>query len=580
MQTHWRSTCLSPSPSPERRSFDAIVVGSGISGGWAAKELTERGLDTLLLERGRALEHRSGYITEHKAPWELPNRGLLSHDVLEKDYFIQQRLAGLDGTVIHYFFKDSTSRYVEEKPFTWIRGTRVGGKSIMWGRCCYRLSDLDFEANLREGVGVDWPIRYAELAPWYEHVERFAGISGESLGLPHLPDGIFQRPMPLTVVEQAMRERLRARFPDRHLTIARAAVLTEPLGDRAPCHYCGPCWRGCSTGSYFSSLSSTLPAAVKTGKLKLRADSIVHSVIFDERRGRASGVRVIDANTREMTEFRARLIFLCASTLGSTQILLNSTSSRFPTGLGNDSGVLGRFLMDHHCQIGSSCTIPGFERHYYYGKRPVGFYIPRFRNLSTSPPATDFLRGYGIEGTCTRPSWSRARGAHGFGKSLKSDLRSPGPWTVHLEAFGECLPEHSNHMRLHEYAVDSFGMPQMVLSCAWGGNELRMRRDIAATTAEMLEACGGQEVAVYDEYKGNAAAPGSGIHEMGTARMGRDPRTSVLNGFNQCHSVPNVFVTDGSCMPSSPCQNPSITYMALTARACSYAVEELKRQNL
>jgi len=562
-------------------TYDAIVVGSGISGGWAAKELTEKGLKTLVLERGRHAEHITDYITEHKAPWTFDLRGAMEPEVAE-DYPIQLRTGFVDETIRHFFFKDTLSPYVEEKPFTWVRGNQVGGKSITWGRYCFRISDLDFEANLREGIAVDWPIRYEDIAPWYDYVEAFAGISGEKLGLPHLPDGVFQRPMELNVVEKALRERIRERYPERYLTIARAAVLTEPIGDRQPCHYCGPCWRGCSTGSYFCSLSSTLPAARATGNLTLRPDSVVHSIIYDEEQDRAVGVRVVDAQTQEMLEFNARVIFLCASTLGSTHILLNSTSPRFPNGLGNGSGVLGRFLMDHHFKVGASGTMPGFEDRYYYGNRPIGFYIPRYRNISPETMRPDFVRGYGIEGDGYRPSWGRGASLDGFGEDLKQRLREPGPWRVSMTGFGETLPREENHVRLDPDQVDSFGIPLLVFNCGWGENELAMRRDMAASMAEMLEACGGQDVRPYDDYvEGEVGAePGLGIHEMGTARMGRDPKTSVLNAHNQCHEAPNVFVTDGACMTSAPCQNPSITYMALTARAVDYAVGELKKMNL
>lgn len=558
------------------------MVGSGISGGWAAKELTQKGLKTLVLERGRSIVHGQDYTTEHRPPWGFAHLGAVSEELLQKDYFIQQRTGFLDETVLHFFFKDSKSPYVEEKPFTWIRGDQVGGKSLTWGRCCYRLSDLDFDANVREGVGIDWPIRYADIRPWYDYVERFVGISGEPLGLAHLPDAVMQKPMELTAVEKALRERIRAHYPERYLTIARAAVLTEPIGDRLPCHYCGPCRRGCSTGSYFSSLSSTLPAAQATGNITLRPDSIVHSIIYDEELGRATGVRVVDAHTREMTEFSARLIFLCASTLGSTQILLNSKSGRFPLGLGNSSGSLGHYLMDHHCEVGSTATMPGFEDHYYYGNRPIGFYVPRYRNISPQTRHSAFTRGYGIEGVSRRQSWERGARINGFGADLKRALRAPGPWTVQMDGFGETLPRHQNHVRLDESRTDKYGVPTLIINCDWGENELAMRKDMAQSMAEMLEACGGRDVQSFDHYVsgGSSGAPGLGIHEMGTARMGRDPRTSVLNAHNQCHEVPNVFVTDGACMTSSPCQNPSITYMALTARACDFAVEELKRRNI
>ncbi|MBI4408289.1 MAG: GMC family oxidoreductase [Gemmatimonadetes bacterium] len=564
------------------QTCDAIVVGSGIAGGWAAKELCEKGLKTLVLERGRNVEHKKDYITEHKPPWLLRHRGQLSPALLQQHYFIQQRTGFLSETNVHFFFRDSDSPYIEEKPFTWVRGQQVGGKSLMWGRYCFRISDLDFEANAREGIGIDWPIRYADIAPWYGYVERFAGISGEKLGLPHLPDGEFQKPIPLNVVELELRRRLQAEYPERRLTIARAAVLTEPLPGRLPCHYCGPCWRGCSTGSYFSSQSSTLPAAVATGNLTLRPHSVVHSVIYDENRDRAVGVRVVDAETKEMWEYHARVIFLCGSTLGSTQILLNSRSPRFPDGLGSSSGALGHYLMDHHFQIGAAGEVDGFRDRYYYGNRPVGFYIPRYRNISPETTMKQFVRGYGIEGGADRSSWDRGNELPGFGASLKAQLRDPGPWRVHLLAFGETLPRYENHVRLDPDRVDPYGIPLLRINCAWGENELAMREDMADSSAEMLERCGLKNVRRFDHHAegGLGAEPGLGIHEMGTARMGRDPETSVLNAHNQLHDCPNVFVTDGACMTSSPCQNPSITYMALTARACDHAVREMKRGEL
>lgn len=564
------------------QAYDAIVVGSGIAGGWAAKELCERGLRTLVLERGRPVAHGTDYVTEHEPPWAFPHRGRLDPRLLDEHYFIQRRTGFLDESTLHFFFRDSESPYVEEQPFTWVRGHQVGGKSLMWGRYTFRISDLDFEANAREGTGVDWPIRYADIAPWYTYVERFAGISGEALGLPHLPDGAFQPPIPLNVVELDLRRRIEAEYPERRLTIARAAVLTEPLPGRLPCHYCGPCWRGCSTGSYFSSQSSTLPAAVATGNLTLRPLSVVHSIIYDETRDRATGVRVVDAETKDMVEYLAPVIFLCASTLGSTQVLLNSRSPRFPDGLGGASGALGRNLMDHHFYVGAHGEVEGFRDRYTIGNRPVGFYIPRYRNISDGTRMEGFRRGYGIEGEAFRPSWGRGTELPGFGADLKARLRDPGPWRVWLTAFGETLPRPENRVRLDPDLVDAFGIPQLRIRCTWGENELAMRRDMAASSAEMLERCGLRGVEPYDRYvEGELGAePGLGIHEMGTARMGRDPRTSVLNGFNQVWDAPNVFVTDGACMTSSPCQNPSITYMALTARAVDHAVAERKRGNL
>lgn len=564
------------------QTYDAIVVGSGIAGGWAAKELCEKGLRTLVLERGRNVEHQKDYVTEHVPPWSFEHRGELDRELLEQHYFVQRRTGFLSESTLHFFFRDSESPYIEEKPFTWVRGQQVGGKSLMWGRYCFRISDLDFEANARDGIGVDWPIRYADIAPWYSYVERFVGISGEALGLPHLPDGVFQKPIPLNVVEEELRRRIEANYAERRLTIARAAVLTEPLHGRLPCHYCGPCWRGCSTGSYFSSQSSTLPAAVATGRMTLRPLSVVHSVIYDEELDRATGVRVVDAETKEMREYHARIIFLCGSTLGSTHILLNSRSRRSPDGLGSSSGALGHHLMDHHFKVGASGVMEGYRDRYYYGNRPVGFYIPRYRNISPETTNDSFVRGYGIEGDASRPAWWRGNDLPGFGVELKTQLREPGPWQVSMTGFGETLPRYENHVRLDADQVDAYGIPLLRINCEWGGNELTMRKDVAASTAEMLERCGLENVRSYDEHEqgGLGAEPGLGIHEMGTARMGRDPKTSVLNAYNQLHDAPNVFVTDGACMASSPCQNPSITYMALTARACDHAVAEMKRGSL
>ena len=564
------------------QAYDAIVVGSGIAGGWAAKELCEHGLRTLVLERGRNVEHGKDYTTEHRPPWAFPHRGRLNPTLLDQHYSVQRRTGFLDETNLHFFFRDSESPYIEEQPFTWVRGHQVGGKSLMWGRYTFRISDLDFEANARQGIGTDWPIRYADIAPWYTYVERFAGISGEPLGLPHLPDGAFQQPIPLNVVEMDLRRRIEARYPERRLTIARAAVLTEPLPGRQPCHYCGPCWRGCSTGSYFSSQSSTLPAAVATGNLTLRPLSVVHSIIYDETRDRAAGVRVVDAETKEVREYTARLIFLCASTLGSTHVLLNSRSSRFPHGLGGSGDALGHYLMDHHFQVGATGVVEGFRDRYTYGNRPVGFYIPRYRNISDATTMQAFVRGYGIEGEASRPSWGRGDDLPGFGADLKARLRDPGPWRVDMTAFGETLPRYENQVRLDADRTDGYGIPLLRIRCTWGENELAMRKDVIASTAEMLEQCELTHVEPYDRNVegGIGAEPGLGIHEMGTARMGRDPGSSVLNAFNQVWDAPNVFVTDGACMASGPCQNPSLTYMALTARAVDHAVAEMKRGNL
>jgi len=569
----------------QREEFDAVVVGSGISGGWAAKELCEKGLKTLVLERGRDVEHQKDYTTEHKPAWEFPlrERRILPENPQAKDYQVQARTDPFREAGVHFFVKDSEHPYVEEKPFTWIQGDQVGGRSLIWGRQCYRWSDLDFEANLRDGHGVDWPIRYKDIAPWYSYVERHVGVSGERLGLPQLPDGEFQPPMEMNAGEKFVKTGIERAFPGRNFTIGRTAVLTRPIGDRLPCHYCGPCFRGCSTGSYFSSQSSTLPAARKTGNLTIRPHSLAHSVIFDEARNRAAGVRYVDTETGEMHDVYARVVFLCASTLGSTRVLLNSRSTRFPDGLGNSSGAVGHYLMDHHFRIGAEGEVPGLLDRYYQGNRPNGIYVPRFRNLKG--PGSDnlkFVRGYGYQGGAGRGNWSRGAQEAGIGVALKRRLHDAGAWRFGMTGFAECLPRKENQATLDPGRTDKWGIPLLRISCSWGPNELAMREDIRAQAAEMLEKAGCQNVRSWDENKegGYGAEPGLGIHEMGTARMGRDPKTSALNEWNQLWDARNVFVTDGACMTSSACQNPSITYMALTARAVDHAVGEMKRQNL
>ena len=560
--------------------YDAIVVGSGISGGWAAKELTEKGLRVLMVERGRNVVHGKDYITEHKPNWEFPlhDRRINPEVQGSEDYQVQARTGQFRESNKHFFIKDTKNPYVEDKPFTWIQGDQVGGKSLIWGRQVYRWSDLDFEANMRDGIAVDWPIRYADIAPWYSYVEKHIGVSGEKLGLPHLPDGEFLPPMEMNAGEKFVKRGIERNFKDRHFTIGRVAILTQNHNGRAACHYCGPCERGCSTGSYFSSQSSTLPAAQKTGRLTIVPDSIVHSLIYDDAKNRVTGVRVIDANTKEPREYRARIIFVNASTLGSTRILLNSKSDRFPNGLANSSGTLGQNLMDHHFMAGARGEIPGLKEHYYQGNRPNGIYIPRFRNLGDDKTKrSDYIRGFGYQGGAGRSGWGRGGSAPGFGVQLKRRLREPGDWSMGMTAFAECLPRAENAVTLSD-ETDEYGIPKLRINCGWGPNELAMRKDMAASAAEMLEAAGVKNVSTYDLLKpdGLGAEPGLGIHEMGTARMGRDPKTSVLNAHNQAHDVPNLFVTDGSAMTSSSCVNPSITYMALTARACDYAVKQMK----
>jgi choline dehydrogenase-like flavoprotein len=560
----------------KENTFDAIVVGSGISGGWAAKELTEKGLKTLVLERGREVEHLRDYPTMMKNPWELPHGNRVTPDEL-KFYPVQSRTNWINQGNKHWWVNDIDNPYTEVKPFDWIRGYHTGGRSLMWGKQTYRLSDLDFDANKKEGVGVDWPIRYADLAPWYDYVETFIGVSGRAEGLAHLPDGKFLPAMELNCVEEAMREKLSQKM-GRTVTIGRVAHLTAPLPhdpSRGVCQSRNLCDRGCPYGAYFSSNASTLPWAKKTGNMTMKSNAIVHSVLYDEAKGKAIGVKVLDAETKQETDYFAKIVFLNASTLGSSFILMNSTSSRFPNGMGNGSDQLGRNLMDHQYRTGAEADVEGFEDKYYVGRRPNGIYIPRFRNIGNDK-RTDFLRGFGYQGSASRESWSRGVAEMSFGEELKKELMEPGPWRIGITGFGECLPYADNRVTLNREKTDKWGLPTLSIDAEWKANEKAMRVDMRESAAEMLDAAGFKNVRTYD-------APdniGLGIHEMGTARMGRDPKTSVLNKWNQLHEVSNVFVTDGAAMTSSACQNPSLTYMAMTARAVDYAVREHKKGNV
>jgi choline dehydrogenase-like flavoprotein len=556
--------------------YDAIVVGSGISGGWAAKELTELGLNVLMLERGGYVEHGKDYTGEHKAPWDMPLRGRDDRVRYEEEYKTQSKCYAFSKYNESFWVNDKKHPYIEEKPFDWIRGYHLGGRSLMWGRQTYRWSDLDFEANLKDGHGVDWPIRYKDIEPWYDYVERFAGISGQKAGLPHLPDGQFLPPFAMNVVENHISDSIKKNWNDRMMMIGRCANLSVPHKGRAKCHFCGPCHRGCTAGAYFSSLSSTLPAAFATGRLAIRTNSIVHSVIYDEKLDRATGVRIIDSETNEAREYFGKIVFLCASTLGTTQIMLNSKSNRFPNGIGNASGALGKGLMDHHFQVGASGKFPQFNEKYYVGNRPTGIYVPRFRNLSNETNG-DYVRGFGYQGDAGRSTWGRGNEIPEVGTELKMALRQPGDWNMWLGAWGEQLPDDDNYVYLDPKQTDRWGIPILRVHAEFKENEKRMRKDMMNSSAEMLEASGAKDITTFDNQD---AYPGLCIHEMGTARMGRDPKTSVLNGHNQCHEVPNLFVTDGACMTSNANQNPSITYMALTARASHYAVEMIKKGEL
>jgi choline dehydrogenase-like flavoprotein len=553
-------------------SYDAIVVGSGISGGWAAKELCEKGLKTLVLERGRNVEHIKDYTTAFLHPWQFPHR--LENTEKDKAEDPIQSQAYNEATK-QFFVSDKEHPYIQETSFNWIRGYQVGGRSLTWGRQCYRLSDLDLEANAKEGIAVDWPIRYKDLAPWYDYVEDFVGISGRPEGLPQLPDGQFLPPMEMNCIEDHFSGRIRELYKDRIVTIARVANLSKGWKGRGPCQYRNLCDRGCPFSGYFSSNAATLPAAAATGNMTLLPDSIVLEVLFDEQKNKATGVRVMDAHSRQVTEYYARIIFLNASTIATAAILLNSVSGRFPQGLGNSSGQLGHNLMDHFTGTGATAESKDFRDQYYSGRRPAGIYIPRFRNIGPDQ-RKDYIRGFGFQGNGARMEWTVQGATGGFGLPFKEQLLLPGPWSLWLGAWGETLPYFENKVTLDKNKKDKWGLPLVNIFFEYHDNEAAMRKDIRASAEEMLDKAGYTNIHSYN----HVAPAGSAVHEMGTARMGRDPRTSVLNGYNQLHDAKNVFITDGSCMTSSASQNPSLTYMALTARTCDFAVNELKKGNL
>ena len=559
--------------------YDAIVVGTGISGGWAAKELTEKGLKTLVLERGPLVRHIEDYSTMNMDPWDFEHGNIITKET-KKQQPKQSRTGYTTKEATKQFFVDDIKHpYNEDKSFDWMRGYHVGGRSLLWGRHSYRLSDFDFEANAKDGIAVDWPIRYKDIAPWYSYVEKHIGISGEKLELPQLPDSEFLKPMELKCTEKHLRESLQKNYSNRILTMGRLAHITEgtkPGAGRISCQYRNRCRRGCPFGAYFSSQSSTLPMAEATGNMTLRPNSIVHEVIYNPETKRASGVRIIDRETKMTYTYKAKIIFLCASAVASTSILMQSKSRYFPEGMGNRSGELGHNIMDHHFKAGAHAETEAFKDQYYIGNRPGGFYIPRFRNLGGNTNHKDFIRGYGYQGDSSRGSWAKAAKEVGYGPVFTRSLVKPGTWTIDMNGFGEILPYHENKMYLDYDKTDEWGLPTVTFDAEIKENELAMRKDMKLQAVEMLEKAGFKNVKAWEDHY----SMGLGIHEMGTARMGRDPKTSVLNAFNQVHEVPNVFVTDGACMTSGGNQNPSLTYMALTARAVNYAVEQLNKRNL
>lgn len=556
--------------------YDAIVVGSGISGGWAAKELTEKGLKVLLLERGRPLEHIKDYTNAFKEAWDYPHRDKATEQ-MKQDYPVLKRDYPLNESTFGMWANEKDSPYVEKKRFDWYRGYQMGGRSLLWGRQSYRLNEQDFLANAKEGIAVDWPIRYADLAPWYDYVEGFAGISGNRDGLDVLPDGNYLPAMELNIVEKDIAARIKKTFGgSRHLICGRTANITEPKPEqnRVNCQYRAKCWLGCPFGAYFSTQSATLPAAVKTGNLTVRPYSIVTQVLYDKDKKRARGVEVLDSETQQTYEFTSKIIFLNASSFNTSWILMNSATDIWPEGLGSSSNALGRNVMDHHLNTGAVAEVEGYLDSYYFGRRPTGFYVPRFRNWGADK--RDYLRGFGYQGRASRQDWRRDIAEMSIGLDLKQALTEPGHWTIGMGGFGEMLPHHDNRIYLDPKVKDKWGLPVLAIEVELKDNEIRMRKDMMQDAVEIFEAVGLRNVQGFDR----GYNPGQGIHEMGTARMGRDPKTSVLNGNNQVWDALNVFVTDGACMTSASCVNPSLTYMALTARAAHFAVEALKKSEL
>lgn len=560
------------------RTYEVIVIGSGISGGWAAKEFTEKGLKTLVLERGRDVKHNKDYPTTNMNPWEFEHRGRLPLKVEEENPIVSRCYAFREDSA-HFFVKDNEHPYVQEKPFDWIRGYQVGGKSLLWARQTQRWSDFDFEGPARDGFAVDWPIRYKDIASWYSYVEKFAGISGNKDGLPELPDGEFLKPMELTCVENYFKESVAKEYKNsRHVIIGRAAHVTDPQPihiqqGRTNCQYRNLCQRGCPFGGYFSSNATTIPWAEKTGHMTLRPFSVVHSIIYDDQKGKAVGVRVIDTNSKEMIEYYARVIFVNAAAINTNLILLNSKSHRFPNGLGNDSGLLGKYVAFHNYRGHISAEYDGFKESTTDGNRPNAGYIPRFRNLHKQE--TNFLRGYAAGVSSHRSSY---RKTEGLGADLKENLQNNivGNWNVGSHVMGETIPKETNYVALDETKKDDWGVPLLKISIDYDDNDEKMLKDFFEQFSEMYTKAGFTNIKISDSKQ----APGLDIHEMGGVRMGKDPKTSLLNEWNQLHACKNVFVTDGACMTSTSTQNPSLTYMALTARAADYAMKEMGKKNL
>ena len=557
-----------------KNTYDAIVIGSGISGGWAAKELTEHGLKTIMLERGRNFEHIKDYKTTTNHPWEFEHRGHVTQ-TQKKRHPILARAWGLNEGNVNYWADDVDAPYTEIKPFNWWRSYQLGGRSILWGRQSYRWSDHDFEANLKDGWAIDWPIRYKDIAPWYDHVEKFIGVNGSLEGLEQLPDGHFLPAMQMNCVEKDVADRIKKHYNStRHMIIGRSANLTAPISGRTQCQFRNRCWEGCPFGGYFSTQSSTLPAAMKTGNLTVRPFSIVTKILYDKNTQKATGVEILDAETNQTYEYHAKIVFVNASALNSAWVLMNSATDIWPDGLGSSSGELGHNIMDHHYNLGASGRVEGYEDKYYFGRRPNGIYIPRFTNLFGDK--RDYIRGFGYQGGAGREGWSRNVAELSIGAKFKDELTEPGQWTMGIGGFGELLPYHENKITLDHNKKDKWGLPVLAMDAEIKDNEKKMRKDIVAEAKAMLEIAGVKDVKTHD-FGHNV---GDGIHEMGTARMGRDPKTSVLNMHNQVWDAKNVFVTDGAMMTSAACQNPSLTYMAMTARAANFAVDELKKGNI